>query len=99
MTLDGKDLPAGAIRFVPTDGQAPTAGAQIVNGAYAADVAVGEVRVEITAPRPKARPGPAKPNSAEDVEESVPARYNTRSDLKFSVAAGTNAKDFELTGK
>ncbi|WP_020468761.1 hypothetical protein [Zavarzinella formosa] len=99
VTLDGQELTTGSIRFVPLDGHSPTAGAQITNGIYSAEVAVGETRVEITSPRPKNRKGPAKPNSAEELEEAVPPRFNSRSELKFNVISGKNNKDFELAGK
>ena len=47
----GAPLKEGVIRFVPVDGQTPTADAPIVNGRFSATVPVGKKRVEISAPR------------------------------------------------
>jgi hypothetical protein len=49
--LDGVPLKSGQIRFVPVDGQSPTAGAVITDGQYRAPVSFGEKSVEITSPR------------------------------------------------
>ena len=53
----GKPLPAGTIRFTPTDGKkTPPAAAQIIDGRYRADmrggVPVGEHKIQIEAFRP-----------------------------------------------
>jgi hypothetical protein len=50
VTLDGRPLESGLIRFVPTDGQTATADATIANGQFTATVPVGEKRVSISAP-------------------------------------------------
>ena len=51
--LDGKPIQSGTISFIPLDLAGPTAGAQIIDGAYFIGgengVYIGECRVEISA--------------------------------------------------
>src|SRR5262245_59391622 len=52
VVLDGKaPLKKGLIRFVPTDGKKGPADAEITDGKFTARVPVGEVKVEISAPK------------------------------------------------
>ena len=109
VTLDGKPVPQGTISFVPVDASAgPSAGATIVDGAYAIDEqggpVIGKNRVQITAPRKTGKKFPAVPpapagSMIEETEESVPAKYNTDSELERDIKAGENTLDFELTSK
>jgi hypothetical protein len=102
VTLDGQPLKTGIIRFVPADGKTPTADAGITDGKYAATVPVGEMKVEITAPRVvgshKMYDAPDSP-TVDDVVELLPARYNVRSELKMTVSKGRQEKRWELTSK
>lgn len=103
VTVDGK-IPAegSSITFFPTDGKSPSAGGLIEKGKYSASVAVGKAKVEIRAPRPmkggkaKAEEGPSVGNL---IEESLPAKYNDKSELTFEVKSGTNEKNWELSTK
>jgi len=101
--VDGQTPPAGSsITFFPADGKSPSAGATLDDGRYTVRVPVGRARVEIRVPRPKARPGPkAHGPGAEGgwIEESLPAKYNDKSELTFEVKSGTNKKDWELSTK
>jgi len=100
VTLNGAPLEGGRIRFIPTAG--PPVDAEIKAGQYSVQVAPGESRVEITYPKVvgkrKAYDTPDSP-MVDITEESVPAMYNLKSELKYAVTAGANAKDFELKGK
>jgi hypothetical protein len=102
VTLDGRPLRQGIIRFVPADGQSPTADAGITDGRFAATVPVGEMKVEITAPKVvgkhKMYDTPDSP-VVDTVTELLPPRYNVRSELKMTVCRGSQEKRFELTGK
>ena len=101
VTLDGQPVESGAIRFAAVDGLSPTAGAQIKDGVFTAEVPVGEVKIEITAPKKvgtkKAFENAPDSGTVDVVTEAIPARYNQKSELKMTVQRGTNSKDFELT--
>src|SRR5262245_28750207 len=102
VTLDGQPLKEGIIRFVPVNGDTPTADAPIVNGRFKAPVPPGQKRVEISAPKPgkkrKAYDTPDSPE-VEDVGELIPERYNAKSELPLTVQQGAQEKRFELKGK
>lgn len=101
VSLDGRPLAAGLIRFVPVDGQSPTADTAITEGAYSASVPPGEKRVEITSPKVvgkrKAYDTPDSP-TIDIVTELLPARYNTRTELTLTVVTGSQEKEFALSG-
>ena len=100
ITLDGAPLENGLVRFSPTKGEAPAAG-EIKGGRYSLNVASGEARVEITSTKVtgkrKAYNTPDSP-LVEITKEAVPEKYNAKSELKHTVTAGPNTKDFELKG-
>jgi hypothetical protein len=99
VTLDGRPLAAGLIRFVPVDGQTATADATIVDGEFTARMPIGEKCVTISAPKVV---GKRKAYETADsptidiVEELLAARYNARSELMLSVTAGEQSHDFTL---
>jgi hypothetical protein len=105
VTLDGKPLDEGVVRFVPLDGQTPTASALIASGKFSERVPIGSHRVEISSPKlPKGirsskqmKRGTVNEGSA--LEELIPERYNTRSQLKAEVSRGTNEVHFDLKSK
>ena len=101
--LDKKPLTQGSITFTPlADG--PSAGGTIDQGRYsvarAEGPAQGPYRVTIVAMRPTGRklPDPEGPpgSLAEELQNVVPSRYNTRSELTVEVKAGGNTFDFDL---
>jgi hypothetical protein len=99
VTLDGQPLKSGLIRFVPADGQTPTAEATITDGEFSAEVPVGEKQISISAPKAVGkRPAYQTPNSPmiDIVEELLPARYNMTSELKLNVTGGRQTEDFKL---
>jgi hypothetical protein len=105
VTVDGQ-VPAegSSITFFPTDGKSRSAGALIEQGKYSTSVPVGEARVEIRVPRP-ARTGKGKPGEGpggpggDIIEESLPAKYNDKTELKYDVKPGRNEKNWELKTK
>jgi hypothetical protein len=115
VSLDGKPLPAGVIRFIP---QAPTTGpaatAAVVDGHFAlprqAGPLVGAHRVEIESP-PEKLPDPddaaavakyLKENKQRQRRrrEPIPSRYNSASDLTANIEEnGENDLKFDLVSK
>ena len=51
ITLDGKPLKTGIIRFVPADGKTSTAQSRIIGGKYSASAPPGEKKVFISSPK------------------------------------------------
>jgi hypothetical protein len=102
VTLGGNPVKAGAITFIPVDGKTGTAGGEIKDGRYSARVAAGLMKVSISVPRVvRMKKLYNAPNSPEMPwnEESAPARYNAKTELRFEVAPGANEKDFTLESK
>ena len=101
VTIDGNPLGNGAIAFEAVDGKGPVAGATIVNGKYVTYVPPGVKSVRITGfevtgqePMYQGRPDGPKRDIVKDV---VPAKYNTNSELSFTVDSSGTPGDFELT--
>lgn len=95
VTLDGKPMPDGDIRFV-LEGQAPTV-FPVSNGAYSGKANAGKNRVEVRAYR-KAAPSPTAlatddPNARVNY---LPDRYNSQTTLQAEVKPGA-ANDFPFT--
>jgi hypothetical protein len=105
VTLDDKPLNEGVVRFVPGDGKTPTASALLEGGKFRERVPIGTHRVEISSPQlPKGitsakqmKRGTVDEGSA--LEELIPARYNTRTELQAEVKKGTNKVRFDLKSK
>jgi hypothetical protein len=100
VTFGGEPLKSGIVKFIPADGRTATADSMIKDGEYTAAVPPGEKRVEITSPKVvgKRRMMPESPE-IDIVEELLPAKYNTKTELTYSVTAGSQTKDFELPSK
>lgn len=95
VTLDGKPVNAGIIRFFPIDGNTGTGSSEISKGQYLAKhVPVNKFRVDISASNV-----PAVPVEGVVYPEIIPSRYNAQSELTLDVAEGTNQKDFSLVSK
>ena len=87
-------------------GNVAVSGDRIEAGEYAADVAIGQAKVEIRVPRPArgsapatAGPGPGGPGGGGLIEESLPPKYNDATELTIDVQRGKNVKDWELSTK
>lgn len=102
VTLDGSPVESGSVQFYPTAGDAPTTGAVIANGAFAARVPAGSMKVVIVAPKVvgkrKTSDAPGDPE-ADVLKESIPAKYNTASTLTADIRPGMPALDFALSTK
>jgi hypothetical protein len=101
VTVDGGAVKTGLIKFIPVDGQTPSADAIITDGKYTGTVPLGDKRIEITASRVKGKKR-MLPDSPEedDIEEiPLPERYNVKSELTLKVERGEQTKNFELKSK
>lgn len=98
VTHEGQPLTSGEIIFEsPQDLAAgnPPATGPIINGRYEIQARSGTHTVRIYAPVEK-----TDASGMTTKEETLPARYNTASELTAEVTeAGPNTKDFALTGK
>lgn len=102
VTLDGRPLDQGLIRFIPADGSQKRVEALITAGKFTAAAPLGENRVEISAPKVtgkhKMYDVPDSP-VVDMIGELLPARYNIDSELTMTVAGGEQEKSFSLTSK
>ena len=102
VTLDGEPLKSGIIRFVPVDGQTPTAEAVITEGKFSAQVPLGEKQVSISSSKVvgkrQAYNAPGSP-TVDVVEELLPPRYNVQSELTINVDEDNQPADFTLTNR
>jgi len=101
ITVDGQ-VPAlgSSITFIPSDGKTPSTGCTLDAGKYSAKVPVGKMKVEIRVPKPVAKPEKtvAGPGAGGDkIDESLPAKYNSDTELTYEVVSGSQTKDFVLT--
>ena len=112
VTYDGKPLPWGQIRFIPTGEHAgPVWSALVRDGKYSTEgkgVPTGTLRVEITALRglktggvPNLGPDSNPEEASEPLEQYLPAKYHLQSELSFAIPAGSGPveQDFLLTSK
>jgi hypothetical protein len=102
VTVDGKTpAPGSSITFFPSDGKSPVAGCLIEDGKYTTRVPVGKAKVEIRVPRiiakSRAKEGPGA--DADLLQESLPAKYNDKTELTFDVKSGRNPKDWDLKSR
>lgn len=97
--LDGEAVADGYIMFYPTDTGGDATTAHIVAGEYETKMPAGPKKVEITAGR-EIVPTKIGPMGGPEMEQYIPARYNTKSELKAEVEVKEdNVIDFALTSK
>jgi hypothetical protein len=98
--VDNMPAKSGSIAFFPVDERSTTAGGEIVDGRYEAEVPFGKFKVEVRVPKVV---GEKKlyntPNSPIQplLEESLPAKYNDETELTIEVVPGENQRDFQLS--
>jgi hypothetical protein len=101
VTVDGQPAEAGTITFEPVAGNLPSGGGEIKGGEYSAKVPRGSHKVRINVPKVIGeRPsyGPGSP-PVKTYAESLPAKYNTATDITFDAQGATATKDFETKTK
>lgn len=101
VTVSGQPATGGIISFVPADGNGSPVTAEIQSGRRdpAQGVVAGAKQVQISIPvvtgkRPEYN-GPAEP-MIDITEESIPAKYNSETELTFDLKAGVNQKDWQV---
>lgn len=101
VTLDGSPYPNAQVRFVPQEGR-PSIGMTDASGKYelvytseARGAAPGEYSIDITTVYDSSsdRDGGVAP------PEVLPAKYNSKTELKETVEPGENEINFELSSK
>jgi hypothetical protein len=102
VTVDNEPIEEGSITFIPADGKGPTTGGRIEDGHYAVKVPPGPMKVAITRPKvvemKKLYPTPDSPKRP-IYKETLPARFNDKTELRYEVEPGTNEKNFQLSTK
>jgi hypothetical protein len=102
VTLDGEPIEKGTIMLIPANGKGQSAGGGIVAGRYRITASAGPMQVRINAARKDGTmPDPLNPGSGVMVDryvEYVPDRYNEKTELDVTIAAGLNTHDFKLEG-
>jgi hypothetical protein len=102
VAIDGVAVREGSIAFFPVNGKGTTAGAEILEGRYTAEVPLGQVTIEIRVPKvvgeKKLYDTPDSPVKSL-MAESLPARYNDATELQMDVQPGENRKDFALSSE
>jgi hypothetical protein len=109
VTLDGQPLQEGTIQLAAVDGQAPTAGAQVIDGKFETRAAPAKYRVKIESNIVLGKDGKKietgqkldkyAPQSQFTISQLVPDKYNTNSELELDVQSGVNEPRFDLTSK
>lgn len=101
VTLDGKPLTEGTVRFAPTNGiLGPPVTVPVKDGKFVVEVPVGECRVEFSVSKVvgkiKMYDTPDSP-SVDQTKEMLPDRYNVKSELKTTVKGGSQDETYTLT--
>jgi hypothetical protein len=98
VTLNGKPLEEGSVRFDPINGETKTSGGLIRDGSFRVQVPVAKQRVIISANVIDKEKTPPNPTNDQIVMKTlVPERYNKKSDLELDVVAGVNEPVYNLT--
>ena len=102
VSLNGQPVDEGSILFRSQDDpQGPEWGGPIKNGKYEAKLPPGTMKVTVswlksTGQKKKTYDTPDSPEVPE-LEEVIPAKYNSATELRFEVKPGRNQKDWDLT--
>ena len=96
VTMDGKPLAGVMVQFHSAAGGRPGSGTTASDGTYellytagAKGTKLGPSKIEITTVWPDGEPKPGE-------KETIPAKYNSESELKEEVKKGRNQLNFEL---
>lgn len=100
ITLDGIPVRKGAIQLIPADGKGQTAGTGVVDGRYRMEASPGTMKVIINWPQANGKmmdPG-GSGQMIDRYVESVPPKYNEKTELTVAVKPGVNKHDFAING-
>ena len=99
ITVNGQPVEKGVIDFASLENSAGSSTAEIAGGRYRVKVSPGKKHVSISAPVvTDRRPEHNGPGAlmVEITKESLPDKYNAKTELTFDVTLATKEKDFEL---
>ena len=99
VSINGKQVEAGSISFIPSDGQGQTTGAAILDGKYTSQAPRGESKVEIRVPRVvgKKKLYETADSPVQDImQEVLPEKFNEKSVLRFTPQESMNEKNWDL---
>lgn len=99
VTVNDQPVIEGQIAFHPADGKGSSAAGRIEYGLYSVKVSPGEKIVEIFGQREiPGRYGEELVDGKKVLmkEDYIPARYNTKSELKVTIPAASSTQDFHL---
>jgi len=102
VTVDGQPVEGGSIAFFPTDGKSQTTGGMIRLGDYSAQVPFGPAKVEIRVPKIMGKQKLYNTPDSDElpiVRETLPAKYNDRTELMVDIQPGAKREDFALSTK
>jgi len=100
ITLDGIPVRKGAIQLIPADGKGQTAGTGVVDGRYRMEASPGTMKVIVNWPQANGKmldPG-GSGQMIDRYVETVPPKYNEKSELTVTVKPGVNVADFAFEG-
>jgi len=100
ITLDGVPVRKGAIQLRPVDGKGQTAGNGVVDGRYRMECSLGTMKVIVNWPQANGKmldPG-GSGQMIDRYVESVPPKYNEKSELTVTITPGLNKHDFTFEG-
>ena len=102
VSVDGQPVKKGSIAFVPSGGQGPSGGGEIIDGKYKTEAALGNCKVEIRVPKSVGKKklyDTADSPEQEIFEEVLPQKYNEMTELTFDLKKGKNEKNWDLKAK
>jgi hypothetical protein len=100
VTVDGTPAISGSIAYFPVNRKSSTAGAEVVDGRYTANVPLGVSKVEIRVPKvvgQKKLYDTPDSRTKQILAESLPPKYNDQTELTLDVKPGENHQDYQLT--
>jgi len=102
VVLDGTPLESGTIALALVDSDYPIASAEIVAGKYELEAPLEAYKVVISSPQVVKEVSvynqPGGPTRA-ITEETLPDKYNTKSELRIDVTPGKMERNFDLSSK
>ena len=105
ITIDGKPIEQGAIKFMAADGETPVGGGSISNGTYFAEVPPGKKKVlvngqKVTGKEPLYK-GVLDSPTRDKLERTTPLAYNNQdaTPLTADITGPTDGLDFDLNSK
>jgi hypothetical protein len=99
VTIDGQPLDGGVISLVPAEAGGEPATAEVVQGKYALRLKPGKKHVQISAPQVVGQRKEYKGEGAplvDIIEERLPPKYNSQTELTLDVAPGASTKDWSV---